>query len=146
MCYSIYYSIRAQPQVTCVSKVYRPNRHTLVRRPTHTNEIQLLFFLFWIGAKMITSRIVWLNNAIPWYIFNILKSASSLANLMGAAPQRPLLTSCHRLVIRCRPPWIFQIISISAGKTLCHQSVLKCHQLVVLKRAPDIFPAGLKTL
>ncbi len=28
--------IRAQPQVTCVPKVNRPNRHTLFQRPAHT--------------------------------------------------------------------------------------------------------------
>ncbi len=78
--------IRAQPQVTCISKVYKPNRHPLVRHPAHTQTL--------IRANMITSRIVRLNNAISWvnfqYIFNLflnmLKLASSLANLMGAAP------------------------------------------------------------
>ncbi len=35
--------------------------------------------------------------------------------------------------------------SVSAGKTLCHQSILKRHQLAVFRREPDIFQVA-KTL
>ncbi len=63
--------IRAQPQVIYVSNVYSSNRQPLVWRPAHTQTKYSFYFIVLIGANMITSRIVRLNNAISWLICNI---------------------------------------------------------------------------
>ncbi len=36
--------------------------------------------------------------------------------------------------------------SVTAGKTMCHQSVLERHQLAVFRRAPDIYQVAKNTL